>query len=269
MSNNHLFLCAVGRSGTTILRTSLGLHPQIYYNNRENNVVQDLLSVAEANCTLQSRQYAMVVEQPRYDEIFRKTIADLIWPDHQLRQRTTHMAAINPTGDQLDYLCQLFPEAKILCLVRNGIEVVASRMRYASFSANEFSSHCNVWVRSQSVFKWGQANPERFQLIRHEWFYDSDQITQGLHRLYDCLGIPPFPGVADNILGKLRHPTEVDADSSVDFGRLNSEEKVAYFQAKGDRWRDWNDSQKQIFESICSDFMDELGYSMPWSISSS
>lgn len=261
MKPNQLFLCAVGRSGTTILRTSLGLHPDIYYNNRENNVVQDLISVAQLNCTSDSRRFAMVVTQPEYDVVFRTAISDLIWPDHELRQRTTRMAAINPNGDQLDYLRQVFPAAKILCLVRNGIEVISSRMRYPSFAKADFATHCEVWNRSQSVFEWGQANADAFQLIRHDWFYDPQLLSDSLNKLFDGLGISASELPATNILDRLQHPTD---SQQVDFGAMTAQEKSAYFQSKSDRWKDWTDEQRDTFKTKCGTFMQQLGYVIPW-----
>ncbi len=275
----HLFLCAVGRSGTTVFRTSLGRHPDIYYNDRENNIVMDLQAVAQTNCTVGSRKYAMVVDQARYNSIFRTAITDLIWPDAGLRNRPVQIAAINPIGDQLDYLCEVFPLARIVCLVRNGIEVVSSRMRYESFAGNEFESHCDVWNRSRSVIDWGATNEERFRLFRHEWLYSEPQIRAQLDELYSWLGIMQSDLPADNILSRLHHPTGGLSDSSssgnntadpepasakIDLPCLGDTERTAYFKSKSLRWMDWTPAQRATFESSCGSFMCELGYSIPW-----
>ena len=105
---HHLFLCGVGRSGTTILRRSLGLHQEIYYEGKENNLIQDVLTVARDNCTLASRKFAMTVDQATYDAAFRRLVQDLVWPDPQGREKPVWMAAINPTEDLMDYLCREF-----------------------------------------------------------------------------------------------------------------------------------------------------------------
>ncbi len=264
MNASHLFLCGVGRSGTTILRTSLGMHPDIYYNNRENNVVQDLLAVAKTNSAVASRKHAMVVEQDEYHRIFRDAISDLLWPDQDLRKRPIQMAAINPSGDQLDCLCEVFPGAHIIGLVRNGIEVVSSRMRYESFAQGKFESHCNVWNRCQGVFEWGQANPDRFRLIRHEWFYDSEQLGKKLDEVFDWLNIEVASQPAAGVLNRLQHPTGSETEILVDFAMLTEQEKAAYFQAKANRWQDWNEEQRDRFKADCGNLMNILGYQMPW-----
>lgn len=259
----HLFLCAVGRSGTTIFRTSFGAHPEVYYNQHENNIVQDLLAVGQSNCTQPSRQFAMVVEQDRYNQIFQHAINDLIWPDTEQRKRPVHMAAINPTGDQMDYLSQVYPSAHVLVLVRNGIEVVSSRMKFASFASQSFENHCKVWNRSQSVVRWGQNHPNRFRIIRHEWFYDANRLQQEMRQLYQWLKIADSDLPANQILDTLRHPTDPSSNAT-DFSQWSDKEKADYFRSKSLRWQQWSQTQRSQFESQCGEFMSDLGYPLPW-----
>ena len=186
------------------------------------------MQVANDNCTRTSRKFAMVVDQNEYDRIFRKAITDLIWPDEDLRARDVHMAAINPVGSQLDYLCQVFPGSRIICLVRNGIEVISSRMRFDSFSSHSFESHCQVWLRSQSVYQWGQSNPSDFRVFRHEWFYDEFTIRAQLSAFSGWLEIGFADEPANNILNQLRHPTESSVEVESEFNSMSGDAKAAY-----------------------------------------
>ena len=257
---SFLFLAATGRSGTTILRRSLGLHPEIYYNGQENNVVQDVIEVAQRNCTLDSRVKGMVINQDQYDAAFGQLLMSLIWPQAELRNRKILMAAINPTGDLLDYLVQVFPQAKILGLVRNGIEVVNSRTRYTSFAAAEFEQQCAVWTRSQGVVQWGQKNPEQFRLFRHEWMYDLD-MDRKLEELFSWLQISRSPEVAANLTNVLTHPT---SDTAKSFDRMSAEEKKAYFATKSDAWKNWSTEQRSAFLQTCGQLMNLLEYEIPF-----
>lgn len=257
----YLFLCGVGRSGTTVLRTSLGQHSQIYYNGLENNLVQDLLRIAEDNCTNPSRQFAMAVEQAEYDAVFRKATEDLIWPDQGLRNRPVWLAAINPEGRQLDYLRQVFPVSRVIGLIRNGIEVVCSRMKYRSFSAQSFENHCRVWNRCAGVQQWGSAHPDYFFQMRQEWFYEADALAMQLERLFGWLQIESDPAVLSGFQ-TLVHPT---GDSAVlPWQQLHGNEKSGLFQQKRDGWKDWDASQREVFERICGPLMCDLGYDIPW-----
>ena len=254
-----LFLCGVGRSGTTILRRSLGLHPDIYYNGQENNLVQDLIEVAQKNCTQPSRKIAMVVDQQDYDAAFQRLTIDLLWPDPLLQQRPVLMAAINPTGDLLSYLAQVFSPAKFVGLVRNGIEVVQSRTKYNSFSHLEFEQHCETWLRCAGVVDWGDRHPDQFRLFRHEWMYEPD-LDHRFSQLFQWLGIGHHAAVAERIVTNLTHPT---SDSGTPFSSMSPEEKSAYFDRKRAAWYSWDANQQTTFRSLCGPLMERLGYLIP------
>jgi hypothetical protein len=261
-----LFLCGVGRSGTTILRTSLGLHEQIYYNGHENNLIQDVVSVALRNCTMKSRKNSMVVGQREYDAAFRNLICRLIWPNPELANRPVHMAAINPTPEQLDAMRQLFPTSKYIGLFRNGIEVVSSRKEFQPFSWNEFATHCDVWNRSADIFAWGRQNVDCFLPMRHEWFYEPDILQQKLKRLYSWLSIDHSTAPEKNILGTLWHPTSSGlVIRPPKFKECATEQKRQYFLSKRKRWRNWTQPQRVAFAKQCGESMSLLGYQIPWS----
>lgn len=262
---NYLFLCGVGRSGTTVFRTALGQHPAIYYNGKENNAVHEILNVAQRNCTMPSRKYAMEVDQIRYDEIFRQTIEALTWPDAEMQQRPVRFAAINPAGEQLDYLRQVFPGSKIICLVRNGIEVISSRMAFESFAQRSFESHCNVWNRSCPVVAWGRRNRHSFRLFRQEMFYQKEPLSKQLNELFVWADLPPSQRVLNHITQTLPHPTPASASIAAEaFAATSEEQKKSYFLSKRDRWKSWSSDQREMFEDKCGDFMRQLGYEIPW-----
>ena len=256
-----LFLAGVGRSGTTILRRSIGLHPQVYYNGRENNLIQDVIEVAQHNCKHPSRKTAMVVTQTEYDRCFRDLLIDLIWPDTSEREQPVYFAAINPLGNQLDYLRQIFPATKIIGLVRSGIEVICSRMKYESFSDNEFITHCQTWIRTQSVIDWGIQRPDDFFLFRHEWMYQPDQLKTQIEKLLQWAQLDSCESIAQYISNYLAHPS---GEPHKSFELMDAEEKREYFAAKSDQWRHWSAEQRKTFQEVCGEFMQQLGYRMPF-----
>ena len=260
-----LFLSGVGRSGTTALRRSLGLHEQVYYNGLENNAVQDLIEVAMRNCTLPTRKRCMAIGQREYNLLFRNLIHKLIWPEDERSDRPVYMAAINPQANQLDYMRQVFPGCKFVSLVRNGIEVVSSRMKYPSFAAASFSAHCQVWNRSAEVHRWASCNPEDCLILRHEWFYQPQRMNQWMLKLSNMLGIEYSPLPEQAILQSLQHPTSSRMPMGpADFANSTIQDKKRYFQSKRERWRSWTNQQRQRFTDLCAAPMRQLGYELPW-----
>ena len=258
----YLFQAAVGRSGSTILRRSIGLHPDVYYNGAENNLIQDVAGVGHLNCNRKSRIDSMRVPPQTYDESFRRLICDLTWPDQELQSRKIHFAAINPGANELDYLCQLFPNAKFVCLVRNGLEVVCSRMKHQSFAGNAFESQCRTWKRCAEMIDWGERNQDRFLLFRHEWTYDSELIETKLDGLFQWAGVPSSPAVVANICNVLDCMPTTQAPKEL--SEMDDLEKQTYFAQKADRCHDWSPAQRQQFNEICKPLMDRLGYAIPF-----
>lgn len=256
----RLFVCGVGRSGTTVFRRALGRHPEIYYNGFENNLVQDVVQVARSNWETPSRRHAMVVSPWQYLETFRQLIDDLIWPETESRHRPIWMAAINPVGDQMDFLHQLYPAARFVGLVRNGVQVVGSRMKYESFADHEFENHCRVWMRTQSVQDWGRENPSLFRQFRHEWFYDSQRIQQALAELWQWLAISECEAVWQAFEEPLIHPT---GETEPARGQKASDSRTELFRRKSESWRQWSQQQQRQFTAICGDLMRQLQYPIP------
>jgi len=268
MNEQHptfLFLCGVGRSGTTALRTSLGSHPQIYYNGFENNIIQDIVGVALRNCTMPSRKKSMATDQAEYDRCFRELICKLVWPKRDIALRPIHLAAINPTPAQLDYIQSLFPRSKFIGLIRNGIEVISSRREYRSFARDVFVSHCEVWNRSFDIFEWGQKNVNAFRAIRHEWMYQPAELGQCMKGFFEWLSIEHSVVPEQQILGTLRHPTSAGVSLKLaDFRKSAIDKRQQYFQSKRERWRSWTPQQRAMFEDLCGENMFALGYDIPW-----
>lgn len=249
---DYFFIGGVGRSGTTALRKSLGLHPALDYNGQENNILSDVIHAARVNCTLPDRQTAMVVNQSEYDRIFERALNELLWRERAQKANQIRTAAFDPWPGFLEYLFQVFPNSKMLYLVRNGIEVVASRQLFEPFQVSPFEKHCEIWFRAHKVVRWGQDKPQQFRLVRHEWLGDADKLRQVLFELYEWLGIAWHDAPLQNLLAERYHPTH------------HPQETADTPEARAERWKFWTDAERASFETICGDAMRGFGYSIPW-----
>jgi hypothetical protein len=247
-----VLLTGVGRSGTTALRESLGLHPDIHSTGRENNIIYDVLDAAVRNRTAPSRRYAMRVTDAVYDAAFRRLLLDLLWPDPRAVPPRRLMAFSDLTPDRAAYFTRLFPEGRTVCLVRNGVEVVSSRMRYDGFKDQPFESHCAVWSRGVELARWGAERPE-FMLIRHEHLIADGGAEREVARLCQFVGLGYASICAAHLRGTTYHPTPNAA-------RGDADRSLA---TRSDRWRDWSPEQTAVFNQVCAGAMAYLGYPRP------
>lgn len=260
----YLIMAAVGRSGTTALRKGLGEHREIYYNGRENNQVQDILACAYRNRTQPSRVNNLAVDLATYDQCFADLITKLMWPNQFKRlTRKALMIAINPQPEYVDFIFELFPGAKMLYLVRNGIDVVCSRQKFKAFSQDDFKTHCQVWLRSFEMFKWVQERPDTSFLFRYENLLDANALKAELGNFFEFFGIRNDPKVAEHILSHQYHPTSggVKRDAAKS---LSDEESQATNNRESPKWSVWSDEQRKLFKDLCGKAMKEMGYDIPW-----
>ncbi len=87
----------------------------------------------------------------------------------------------------IQMLSDLYPEARFIFIVRNPVDVVASKISARMSDGIETDSH--NWVRQNTVFlEFYEKNDERSTVIRYENVVGRDRLR--LKRLFDWLGFP-------------------------------------------------------------------------------
>jgi hypothetical protein len=263
---HYLFLIGVGRSGTTALRKSLWQHPDICYNGRENNVLPDIVQTALTNCTKPDRKSAMMVSQEIYDRAFERAVNEILWNEYNPSSGQIRFASFAMVPELANYLLQVFPNARILHLVRNGIEVIASRQLFVQFRDMPFEEHCKRWARTYEVYQWGQTQGDTYRLIRYEWLKDEALLREQLEQIYEWLEIPWHDAPLQHVLSERYHPTAhpKEADSTNAKRGLPESDSSQTEDSRGARWQFWTDEQRAMFETMCSSVMNAFGYPMPW-----
>jgi hypothetical protein len=263
---DYLFLIGVGRSGTTVLRYSLGLHPYIYYTGTENNIVTDVIRAAFENCAPPERSSQMLVSQGEYDRIFERALNELLWQDPEKSATRIRTASFAMPPELPGYLLQVFPNARILHMVRNGIEVIASRQLFHAFQGMPFAEHCTRWARAYAFYEWGKRQRASYRLFRYEWFGEEARLLSELEGVYEWLEIPWDGAPLKNILREryhpTRHPYELEPASAVQ----SASDRTAFVETRAQRWQYWSDDERAAFESICGEAMSGFGYAIPWHV---
>jgi hypothetical protein len=250
-----ILVSGIGRSGTTALRHAFSAHPEVDSTGCENNIIYDVVEAARHNCSYWSRKGTMRVVQPAYDRQFKLLLLNLLWPGPRRGTARPNIlvATSDMSADRADFFCQVFPGCRIPYIVRNGIEVLSSRMEHENFKDVAFEEHCHTWVRSYDMARWG-VNREEFVVVRHEALVDNPDKTVA-EALSSC-GLSSHADCVNAVAETRFHPTAAAGESAEAGGDLKQRHQ---------RWEGWSDSQRATFEEICGEAMDYFGYPMPWS----
>ncbi len=235
-----LVLTGVGRSGTTALRKALSTHPAIISTGHEHNVAFDVLECARRNRTEGSRRFAMQTTDEVHDALFRRLIYDLVFPEPApAREGQCVMLFTNLFPETATYLTEALTTTRVVCLVRNGVEVIASRMKHEHFGSDDFERHCHVWTNAAAMSDWCADRSDSI-VIRYERL-KADPVSV-CDEIAHLMGIEPSAAPGAHLRQHTYHPT--------DHG--------------GPAWASWTDAHRRTFETLCGEAMRQLGYDIPW-----
>jgi hypothetical protein len=168
------------------------------------------------------------------------------------------LLAKTPAAYNVEKLLDLFPEAKLLLLIRDGRDVVESAARKWPTEPHEF------WVKqwaegARSVLNFMEGSGralkgKSWELVRYEELLERPQVV--VTSLLRFVGIDPGRFDWDRmnrlpIFGSSQYPDEMGAGRVV--------EKASDFKPLG-RWSDWSWSRKRTFKKLAGNEMVRLGY---------
>lgn len=245
-----LVVSGIGRSGTTVLRKSLEIHNEIISTKTENNLVFDLLE--SLGRSIKKRSNAIKDSVSDHKRVFKNTILDttfpLIFDKHKLNALCCDLRV-----ESLNQLVELFNEnLKIIYIVRNGIEVVASRMIKKQFAHFTFEENCRIWAYSEKIIRHAINFPQ-FHLVRHEDFLSEQNLIETYTSIFNHLGIVFEPNCIEFVRENFCHPTLILSDDKI---KDNLSERSK-------RWKNFSEEQKKLFNNICGKPMSYLNYPIP------
>ncbi len=228
-----VFVCGMGRSGTTWIAKSLSESPELTYI-KEAWLIWKLAELNDWYKMLfnEWQKSTPWAENNITPEIFvseiRKLYEQLLYTASQGRRFLEKTP--NWNARCLKFLTTLFPEAYFILVYRDGRNQVASQMRKRRQKKQDenFELLCRQWAEGMEAFN-NIKNEQRqlqYQLVRYEdLLVDFDNIFQNLCRFSE---ISPFtPPV---------------------FSPNSAYRKLPNAKSYNNRWDSWTDAEKDIFK---------------------
>jgi hypothetical protein len=245
-----------GRSGTTVLTKALAEHHQVYSNRVESNVMHDVLDAGHRSSSMTSRISQMVVPRAEHDLVFRRMLFALLFPTDGWDQ--DELPAAVSTFSAMDigpaeFAVESFSGIHFANIIRNGIEVVSSRMAHRVMGSQTFENQCTAWAAGRRMVQWGEGRDD-FTLIRHEDLLDETACRDTFDHLFQRSGLPHDKSSADYVLKFRRNQTHYEHESDEDKKDLTK---------RLNRWEVWTKEQRKMFVDICGETMEFYGYSIP------
>jgi hypothetical protein len=268
-----VFLVGAGRSGTIALFRALGTHPEIL--SIPGGEIPILMSIGRAASPLDhGKQKEYFLEQTKipkqyyYSQLkrlcfessvgpyygYRKLIKTMIKsPSKYLRKRYWCVKTF-PGQEAAQGLLSLYPRARFVYLVRNGINVVHSRTKFQHFQDREFAEHCQTWSSAVTRFEY-LLNFEAAVLVQHEELVeDPGRVIQ---KICTHLAVSSDDSPASYLKNTLVHSlSDEQTRESVDVKKI--------MDARSPVYEDWTKEQQNIFKDICGNAMEKLKYEIPF-----
>jgi hypothetical protein len=247
------------RSGTVYLGELLRLHPKIHaYPNDVWEI--PLLQNIEGLLQMQSAFFQEYVQnKDRLDSAFLLPLlgASFLRYMHSFADPSKVLLLKQPSVRNLCFFNALFPDEKLVLLIRDGRDVVASVIR--TWPEIPFETACNKWNEAALQIIQFQNMSEEFQpshiVVKYEACVADPEGTT--RKLLEFCGLDasvyPFEAIPDL---PLRGSSKTFSKGHVSW---EPKAKEDCFQLAG-AWTEWGACQKRLFETIAGDSMRAFGY---------
>ena len=270
--DNPILIIGTSRSGTSVLLQALGKHSEIIAFPDEAPFLTSIGSDASLfNPELNNKNSDYYCSSLKTDiNYFHNALARLgletaggkhyalnecvkaLWREKRFKQKKHWSAKTFPPAIVASGLLLVYPNAKFIYIVRNGIDVINSMTKFHGFRDKEFENHCHNW--NDSVKKYHYLTDNKNALfVRHEHLVSDPKgfftaVFNFLNLTVDPLCIR---FVSETLVHPLDQPTQ------------HQQDVIKQLKDRENPFKSWSITQQETFLAICSESMTELGYPLP------
>lgn len=251
IQNRPVFVGGASRSGTTIVTTALSKHSQIFGRNEMGWVNYFLSFLAQVNDSVSPKWSGIAIE---HEELYRrlaglmfqcsaeKYIVDSVFQQNDFKIWSGKVPTLLP---DIDHLTKLYPQAKFILVVRNGVDVLNSVLSWNRQDYG-FEQGCREWCNhARAAIEATERN--NVLIVRHEKLVkDSRSFWQEIMEFIEL----PFEE------SLIEHCRIVTNSSFSPHGTSASPKEFNRKQARDN----WTTAHKSLFEELCFETMSQLGY---------
>jgi hypothetical protein len=268
--NMPIFIVGGSRSGTIVLLKAMGRHTRILSTPSEDPFITDVGGMVQSLefCSEVEKQYYQdtlrVSHAYIYERLRRLALESALGPHYGLKNivKLAVKNKVNPLGKR--YWCtktfpgknvaqgleKLYPDARFIWILRNGVNVVHSRCLFPAFRDLPFEEHCQHWADTIGRFSYLLEMPGAVVVHQEELVEDPDRVFR---RIFNDFRIEYDPKPTEYALTHHVHPLGDESTTrGVDIKKTLSERPPA--------WQEWTEEQKSIFKDLCGEAMQLAGY---------
>lgn len=124
-----VFIGGCPRSGTTLVQRVLNAHPEVYAGPEFDHIPLDILPLREKmRQRVVSGRTSQITSEAEIDKAFQKFVTSIFGAKLQTENKRVFAEKTPANGLALEELAQLFPQAKLIYVVRDPRDVVNSML---------------------------------------------------------------------------------------------------------------------------------------------
>jgi hypothetical protein len=230
-----VFIVGCGRSGTTILGTALSKHPRIAYLNEPRNLWFAAYPQTDIwTHRAHARNGRLVLSSEDADKVRSNRLRRLFRLAALFARRPIVVEKLPVNSFRLEFLHAIFPDAKFVCIYRNGLEVARSIAADAQpknwfgvngYKWNELKQHARATTETchlpeacetdvhRGLLEWRLSTESMVDFVRglpHQSFCELsyaalvENPAGMVNRVLEFVGTESDPGVMDFVRRAIR-----------------------------------------------------------------